>query len=156
MLMKGKGKDMKKFNFYECESSSICSPLNMELLDDTIVISGNMNCIEKTTELFDFVQNTLVSGDCVSMLDDFNNGEETLYASEKEIIQDYFSFNKNTYTDKEIKQLEELSHQYLECSTREEDSILCEVLSIVDKRKWSYTRINGDTQKTMAICILCN
>lgn len=148
MLKKGKGKMKEnKVSFYECEPARTFSLLELDELDDTIVISGNMNCIEKTTDLFNFVQNTLVSGDCVSMLDEFENGEETSYISEREIVEDYFNFNRNTYTDTEIELLEKLSREYLENCTSEMDDILCRVLSIVDKREWNYTRINGATQR---------
>lgn len=141
-------KENNKVNFYECEPECTFSPFDLDLLDgDDIVITGNRNCVQKTNDLFDFVVSGLSIGDCVTMLDDFQKGEETLYTSEREIIEDYFDFNGNTYTDEEIEQLEKLSREYLEnCSSREND-ILCQVLSIVDKREWKYTTIIGGTQR---------
>lgn len=139
-------KENNKVNFYECKPECTFSPLELDELDDTIVITGNSRYRGRTTELFDFVVSELNSGNCVTMLDDFNEGEETLYTSEREIIEDYFSFNRNTYTDKEIELLEKLSREYLEnCSSRTND-ILCKVLSIVDKREWNYTSITGCSQ----------
>lgn len=141
-------KKNRKVKFYECEPESTFSPLNgLNDLEENIIIHGNDKYITKTTDLFDFVSDVLSSGYYVSMLDDFRSGIETLYTSEKDITQDYFGLNIDTYSEEELEKIEALSREYLTCRSSQKDNIVCKILSIIEKRKWRYVEINGATQR---------
>lgn len=117
-----------------------------DMFPNDIAVCGNREYIEHCPEVFNRVYPVLSAGELAEVLED-NNGWKTWYKNITEAITDYLPPEKEKYTTKDIGALKRLVLQYVQCSSREEDSILCSVLSIVTGRKWDYRMICGCVQR---------
>lgn len=121
------------------------SPLFLfECFPDNIVVTGNRDYNSHTTLLFDRVRDTLDSGELTEALDDIKTGG--YYKNATEAINDLLEPDKARYSTRDIHALKELVNAYTEAGSREENNILCKVLSVVTGRKWDWRIIRGYCQ----------
>lgn len=116
-----------------------------DIFPNDIAVCGNREYIEHCPEVFNLVYSVLSAGELAELLED-NNSLKNWYKNITEAITDYLPPEKEKYSTKDIGALKRLVLQYAECSSREEDSILCSVLSIVTGRKWDCRMISGCVQ----------
>ena len=123
------------------------SPLFLgdDFFPDDIAVRGNRDYIEHYPEVFERVYTVLSVGELAEVLED-RNGWKDWYKNITEAITEYLPPEKAKYSTKDIGKLKKLVLQYAECSSREEDSILCAVLSVVTGQEWSYKIIRGCCQ----------
>lgn len=123
------------------------SPLFYDnMFPEDIAVCGNREYVEHCPEVFNLVYSVLSAGELAELLEN-KNGWKTWYKNITEAITDYLPPEKEKYNTKDIGALKRLVLQYAECPSREEDSILCAVLSIVTGRKWDYRMIGGCVQR---------
>jgi hypothetical protein len=115
---------------------------------DYISVTGNRDYISRTSPLFDRVYNALNNGELAEALDDIKNGGyySSFYKNATEAINDILEPDKPKYSTRDIHALKELVRAYTEAASREENNILCKVLSIVTGRKWDWKIIRGYCQ----------
>lgn len=116
-----------------------------DMFPEDIAVCGNREYIEHCPEVFNRVYSVLSDGELADVLGN-KNGWKNWYKNITEAITDYLPPEKEKYSTKDIGALKRLVLQYAECKSREEDSILCAVLSIVTGRKWGYRMITGCVQ----------
>lgn len=123
------------------------SPLFLgdDFFPDDIAVRGNRDYIEHCPEVFERVYTVLSVGELAEVLED-RNGWKDWYKNITEAITEYLPPEKAKYSTKDIGKLKKLVLQYAECSSREEDSILCAVLSVVTGQEWSCKIIRGCCQ----------
>lgn len=123
------------------------SPLFLgdDLFPDDIAVCGNRDYTEHCPEVFERVYTVLSAGELAEVLED-RNGWKDWYKNITEAITEYLPPEKAKYSTKDIGKLKKLVLQYAECSSREEDSILCAVLSVVTGQEWSCKIIRGCCQ----------
>lgn len=117
-----------------------------EFFPDNIAVCGNCEYIEHCPEVFNRVYSVLSDGELAELLEN-KNGWKTWYKNITEAVIDYLPPEKEKYSAKDIGALKRLVLQYAECSSREENSILCTILSIVTGRKWDCRMISGCVQR---------
>lgn len=112
---------------------------------DYINVTGNRNYISRTSPLFDRVYNALENGELAEALDDIKNGGyySSFYKNATQAINDLLEPDKARYSTRDIHALKELVNAYTEAGSREENDILCKVLSVVTGRKWDWRIIQG-------------
>lgn len=113
-----------------------------------ICVTGNRDYISRTSPLFDRVYRVLQSGELCEALDDLKIGGfySAWYKNATEAINDWLEPEKPRYSTGDIHALKELVKAYNECSSREENAILCKVLSVVCGYKWDWRQITGSCQ----------
>ena len=116
-----------------------------DMFPNDIAVCGNREYIEHCPEVFNLVYSVLSEGELAELLEN-KNGWKNWYKNITEAITDYLPPEKEKYSTKDIGALKRLVLQYAQCSSREEDSILCSVLSIVTGHKWDCRKICGCTQ----------
>lgn len=116
-----------------------------DIFPNDIAVCGNREYIEHCPEVFNLVYSVLSEGELAELLEN-KNGWKNWYKNITEAITDYLPPEKEKYSTKDIGALKRLVLQYAECPSREENSILCAVLSIVTGRKWDYKMICGCVQ----------
>ena len=123
------------------------SPLFLgdEFFPEDIAVCGNREYIEHCPEVFNRVYSVLSAGELAELLED-NKSWKNWYKNITGAITDFLPPEKEKYSTKDIGALKRLVLQYAQCSSREENSILCAVLSIVTGRKWDYRMISGCVQ----------
>lgn len=123
------------------------SPLFLgdDFFPDDIAVCGNCDYTEHCPEVFERVYNVLSAGELAEVLED-RNGWKDWYKNITEAITEYLPPEKAKYSTKDIGKLKKLVLQYAECSSREEYSILCAVLSVVTGQEWSCKIIRGCCQ----------
>lgn len=122
------------------------SPLFYDnMFPNDIAVCGNREYIEHCPEVFNLVYSVLSEGELAELLEN-KNGWKNWYKNITEAITDYLPPEKEKYSTKDIGALKRLVLQYVQCPSREEDSILCAVLSIVTGRKWDCRMICGCVQ----------
>lgn len=119
--------------------------LGNEFFPDNIAVFGNRDYIEHCPEVFERVYTVLSVGELAEVLED-RNGWKDWYKNITEAITDYLPPEKAKYSTKDIGALKKLVLQYAECSSSEEDSILCAVLSVVTGQEWNCKIISGCCQ----------
>ena len=106
------------------------SPLAWEVYNN-IVICGNRDYIDYKTELFENVEKAL----------------ENIYDITEEAIMDYIPpKRKSRYSTEEISEIKNIIEDYVNCRNCDKDDYLCDLLSIVDERKWEHRTIRGVVQ----------
>ncbi len=110
-----------------------------------LAVCGNRDYMEHCPEVFERVYNVLYTGELAEILEN-RNGWKDWYKNITEAITEYLPPEKAKYSTKDIGVLKKLVLQYAECSSREEDSILCAVLSVVTGEKWDCQIIRGCSQ----------
>ena len=107
---------------------------------DYINVTGNRDYISRTSPLFDRVYNALENGELAEALDDIKNGGyySSFYKNATQAINDLLESDKARYSTRDIHALKELVNAYTEAGSREENNILCKVLSVVTGRKWDW------------------
>lgn len=115
---------------------------------DYINVTGNRDYISRTSPLFDRVYNALENGELAEALDDIKNGGyySSFYKNATQAINDLLEPDKAQYSTRDIHALKELVNAYKEAGSREENNILCKVLSVVTGRKWDWRIIRGCCQ----------
>lgn len=115
---------------------------------DYINVTGNRDYISRTSPLFDRVYNALENGEFAEALDDIKNGGyySSFYKNATQAINDLLEPDKARYSTRDIHALKELVNAYTEAGSREENNILCKVLSVVTRRKWDWRIIRGCCQ----------
>lgn len=113
-----------------------------------INVTGNRDFISRTSPLFDRVYGALRTGELCEALDDLKSGGyySDWYKNATEAINDLLEPEKPRYSTRDIHALKGLVKAYNECSSREENNILCKVLSVVTGRKWDWKIIRGCCQ----------
>lgn len=123
------------------------SPLfyNDECFPGNIAVCGNRNFHDHLPEVFQNVREVLTSGNLAEMLE---NPKELggWYKNMTEAITDYLPPEKGRYGTRAIHSLKELVLQFSTCPSREENTLLCKVLSIVAGQKWGWGTIRGSVQ----------
>lgn len=122
------------------------SPLFIDgFFPEDIAVCGNRDYKEHCPEVFERIYTVLSVGELAEVLEDCN-GWKDWYKNITEVITDYLPPEKAKYSTRDIGALKKLVLQYAECSRREEDSILCAVLSIVTGQEWDCRIIRGCCQ----------
>lgn len=70
----------------------------------------------------------------------------SFYKNATQAINDLLEPDKARYSTRDIHALKELVNAYKEAGSREENNILCKVLSVVTGRKWDWRIIRGCCQ----------
>lgn len=131
----------------QVEHENQISPLFYEgNFPDNIAVCGNRNYSSHTPEIFDTVINVLQQGGLARVLE-YPKKWEDWYKNATQAITDYLpEENGKRYSTNAIHALRNLIISYSYCSKKEEDEIICKVLSIVTGRKWSHSIIRGSCQ----------
>lgn len=111
-----------------------------------ISVCGNRDYSGRETAVFERVYEVLRSGDLAESLE--NIGEEySWYKTATEAINDYLprEDGKN-YSTKDIHALKKLVEEFQAGRSKEENSIICEVLLLVTREKYGWTTIRGCCQ----------
>ena len=109
------------------------SPIFLDgMFPENIVVTGNRDYISRTSPLFDRVYNALENGELAEALDDIKNGGyySSFYKNATQAINDLLEPDKARYSTRDIHALKELVNAYTEAGSREENNILCKVLSV--------------------------
>lgn len=126
------------------------SPLffDEEFFPEDINVFGNRYFDAHCTDVFTRVREVLYSGDLLDEWDKLNSGGRGWYSSWKEALEDLLPpEGREAYTREERKtRIPELLERFHSCRTREEDSVICEVLGVVTGKVWSHKTIRGCSQ----------
>ena len=125
------------------------SPLFLfECFPDNIVVTGNRDYNSHTTPLYDRVRDTLDNGELAEALDDMRNGGyySSFYKNATEAVNDLLPPEKCKYSTRDIHALKGLLRAYAEAGIREENNIICKVLSLVSGSPWGWAIIRGCCQ----------
>lgn len=120
------------------------SPLFMDYVFlESVVVCGNRDYKERTTDVFERVKRALESCDIPYEIE-----KVTDYKNATEVINDMLPPEKTRkkYSTKDIHKLKELVSEYSTCNRRDENALLCKVMSIVTGKKWDYKTIRGTCQ----------
>lgn len=120
--------------------------LDDDFFPDNIAVCGNRQYKERCPDIFTKINAVLENGECAEILESKSEWARW-YKNITAVIMDYLPpEHKSKYATKEIHELKRLVLSYPYCKRIEEDTILCEVLSIVTGKKWSYKQICGCCQ----------
>lgn len=116
-----------------------------ECFPDNIVVTGNRDYNSHTTPLYDRVRDTLDNGELAEALDDIRNGGyySSFYKNAMEAVNDLLPSEKGKYSTRDIHALKGLVKAYMEAGSREENNIICKVLSLVSGSPWGWAIIRG-------------
>lgn len=119
-----------------------------DMFPDNIAVCGNDRLIAHTPAVFDRVFDALENGELAEALDDIKNGGyySSFYKNATQAINDLLEPEKARYSTRDIHALKEFVNAYTEAGSREENNILCKVLSIVTGREWDWQTITGCCQ----------
>lgn len=111
-----------------------------------ITVFGNRDLYGRKTEVFERVYEVLRSGDLAEALE--NVGDEySWYKTATEAINDYLRREDGKpYSAKDIHTLKRLVEEFQTCRSEKENSIICEVLSLITREEYDWTTIRGCCQ----------
>ncbi len=119
-----------------------------ECFPDDIAVCGNKRFNSHMCDVFERVKKTLDDGELAEILADLQDGGyyADVYEDSAEAIEEFLGREDGEkYDAVAIYALEKLVLRYGRLS-REEDDILCEVLSFVTNEKWNCRQITGCCQ----------
>ena len=120
--------------------------LGEDFFPDNIAVCGNRDYCEHLPATFEKVREVLTAGELAEMLEDPADLKQW-YRNATEAITDYLPPDSgNRYSTKAIHELKALVIQFSTCHSREENRILCAVLSIVTGQIWEWGIIRGCCQ----------
>ena len=119
-----------------------------DFLTEDIAVWGNRYLMEHVPGVFKRVQDVLHGGDLAEVIDDMSTGGfySEVYKNVTEAINDWLYPEKDRYSTMDIHKLKHLVFDYMRANQRDEDEILCEVLSIVTGKNWDSRMIVGCNQ----------
>lgn len=110
---------------------------------DNVIVCGNRDYVSHKTDLFRVIESALKN-----MLEEVGYGYNTI----TEAIMDYIPPKKKArYSTKEINEIKNIIEDYVNCRNCDKDDYLCDLLSIVDGRKWEHRTIRGVMQSEWQI-----
>lgn len=120
-----------------------------------ITLTGNKDFHGIETDVFSRVYQALANGDLQEAIDevDGNGYYVSHYDTYTEAIMDVLPpENKAKYSTMDIHKLKLYSAEYQACKTREENDVICKVLSIVDGREYAWRTLRGCCQGDWIEC----
>lgn len=125
------------------------SPLFMTgCFPDNITVCGNRDFNEHKTELFERVYDGIKDGDLLRLIEEAENADELdyepYYSSAAEAINMELPKENGEYSEQEIEDIHYWLEQYEE--GRNEQTALCNILSIVSGEEYDYKTIRGCCQ----------
>lgn len=119
-----------------------------DFFPDDIAVCGNREYKEHLPEVFKRVWEALKEGELAEAVEDIKTGGyySSFYKNATQAINDLLYPEKEKYSTKDIHELKRLVVEFAQCSSRDEDSILCAILSIVTGKEWDSKQIHGCCQ----------
>lgn len=120
--------------------------LDEDFFPDNIAVFGNRDYKKHLPATFEKVREVLTAGELAGMLEDPAELKQW-YRNTTEAVTDYLQPESGgKYSTKAIHDLKALVLQFSTCHSREENGVLCKVLSIVTGQAWDYSIIRGCCQ----------
>ena len=120
---------------------------------ENVTLTGNRNYRGIETDIFKRVYSVLQSGD---LLDELEGIEEkngyANYDTATEAINDMLYPEKGKYSTMDIHNLKMLIAEYQRANSRDENTIICKVLSIVTGKEYDWTALHGSCQGDYIEC----
>lgn len=117
-----------------------------------ITLTGNKDFRGIETDVFSRVYKALANGDLQDAIDDAQ-GYQYTYETVTEAIMDVLPpEGKAKYSTMDIHNLKICAEEYTSCKTRDENRIICKVLSIVDGREYAWRTLRGCYQGDWIEC----
>ncbi len=127
----------------ECQESPI---FDHDYFPNGIAVCGNGDYMEHMPKVFERTLSALNAGDISEAVAHFNEWRRW-YKNITDVFMDLLPpEHKAKYSTREIKLLKSLFLKFPECSSFEENGILCNVLSVVTGKKWDWKTIRGCSQ----------
>ena len=117
-----------------------------------VTLTGNRDFIGIETDVFKRVHSSLDNGDLQDAIDDAQ-GYKYTYETVTEAIMDVLPpEGKAKYSTMDIHNLKICAEEYASCKTRDENGIICKVLSIVTGKEYDWRALHGCCQGDWIEC----